>query len=516
MKTPVIMPARAALTAISILLFSAACPGAALPAPNAVPVDIFAMSLCPHAVRAENELITAISGFGPQVDLRFYFIGYESAGLEHYRFQSMHGPAEVAENMRQVCAFRLDSRHARKYVLERNKDINNPDGWRKASAAAGLDAAALEDCADGPTGAKWYSENLSTAKSRGVGSSPTIEIGGKPYTGPRTRSAFARTVCDAAQARGLKAPGFCAKLPPVPAAGGAQSGCVAAAFSIRIVTEKDCALCRPTLAGPLQQKYPAATISVLDAASAEGRMLIKKHGAATLPLYVLDSGVEKDPRFSPLSEFFARSGEDYIIHPGPGTYLPVVQLGRERIPRRLDLFFESLSPVSAQSALEFLAALKGAAGDLAISWHFVVQEAAPEAPETEPGRRPGHASAAELGRVSPPGALVSAGGPDEIAEDALQLCLFKYAPSILGAYLNCRYQSPADLKRSPSCLPHPGKRVTACVTEGEGMALLRKDAELARALDVQAPALLWENRYGPLRWSDVDWRRLISGGKDAK
>ena len=45
---------------------------------------------------------------------------------------------------------------------------------------------------------------------------------------------------------------------------------------------------------------------------------------------------------------------------------------------------------------------------------------------------------------------------------------------------------------------------------GEGRGLLRQDARLARELGInESVAILWENRYGPFGWHEVDWKALL-------
>ena len=101
-------------------------------------------------------------------------------------------------------------------------------------------------------------------------------------------------------------------------------------------------------------------------------------------------------------------------------------------------------------------------------------------------------------------------GEAEIAEDIRQLCVFQHKP--IGEffnYLSCRNQNLADLQQGPRCLK-PDAEVKLCIEGGEGQKLLRQDARLAAELELsRAPTFLWENRYGPNGFNDVDWRNLL-------
>ena len=90
----------------------------------------------------------------------------------------------------------------------------------------------------------------------------------------------------------------------------------------------------------------------------------------------------------------------------------------------------------------------------------------------------------------------------------MQACLFQYASfSDFMTYLNCRYYNTADSARAAACLKPEGK-IKECIEGGEGEKFLRADARLAAELELKAPALMLENRYGPFMWGSVDLKVL--------
>ena len=283
-----------------------------------------------------------------------------------------------------------------------------------------------------------------------------------------------------------------------------------------MVTEKSCALCKPTLLDNLPLLHPGANIQVLDAASKEGRELIALHGAKTLPLYVLDAKVENDASFArllPVAYYKSQGG--YLIRHGPTNFSPAVQLDRKRRPRHLDLFVESFDGPSVQAEGDFVKFLldnEKNIKDLTFSVHFVTQEsiAAKGAAPSAPAGAVRSASLAELGGA--PGSPLSPRGELEIQEDLRQLCLFQRSPiGTFLTYLGCRNRNLNDSQGWKACLP-PEADIKACVEGKEGLDLLRQDARLARELDItRAPVFLWENRYGPFGFNEVDWRSLLLG-----
>ncbi|MBI4422781.1 MAG: hypothetical protein HY554_03590 [Elusimicrobia bacterium] len=288
-------------------------------------------------------------------------------------------------------------------------------------------------------------------------------------------------------------------------------------FEIRIVTEEACKFCEPTLADDMARLHPGAKIRSLDHQSKEGRELLERHQARTLPVYVLDAAVEQDPNFQRLLPVaYYKSQGSYLIRHGPTNFYPNVQLDRKRTPRHLDLFFESLSGSSAQAEADFMRFLiqnEAALKDLTFSIHFLATESLMEkaAPAAQ-GPSIRTASLAELPREADRAALTTARGEAEVQEDIRQLCLFQHSGiGTYFTYLNCRNKNLADPEQADRCL-QPGERVRRCMDSGEGKRLLLQDARLAKELALdRAPVLLWENRYGPFAFNETDWRSLLLG-----
>jgi hypothetical protein len=371
-------------------------------------------------------------------------------------------------------------------------------------------------------------ENIKAHQERKAFSSPTIDVDGKPYQGARSQRAFGEALCGALKAKGLQADA-CKDLSKFPGdAGGSAAGAAgncgnagaAAApaapveFGVAILADKSCTVCGPTLEEALKRQHPAAKFKTVDAASPEGAAMAKEYGVQALPFYVLDKGVEKDPNFNALlDQFYAKSGAGYVVKSGPATFRPQVQLARTRMPNHLDIFVESLSPFAAQAELEFIRHLeKAELKDVTLSFHFITEEGVKA--ESKPGAPSGETRSASLKEAkapAPQGALMAGRGEAELQEDLRQACLFQNAPmGVFLSYLDCRNQNLADPNRGGACL-QADEKIKACISGGEGERILRRDARLVRELDLNTTvSILWENRYGPFGWNEVDWKKLVS------
>lgn len=130
-------------------------------------LEVFVMSQCPYGVRALNAVKEVLDAI-PSVDFHVNYIADGNVD----NLSSMHGQAEVDEDIRELCAIKLYGKNNKfmDYVLCRNKNIRSAD-W-KSCAVNGIDAAAMEKCIN-EEGKKLLADNLKIAKGLEIGASPT-------------------------------------------------------------------------------------------------------------------------------------------------------------------------------------------------------------------------------------------------------------------------------------------------------------------------------------------------------
>ena len=508
-----------------------------------VPVDLYVMSQCPFGVNAEKVIFPSVKSLEPFVELRLHFIGTPQPSPDGDRkktqFTSLHGASEVAENLRQLCAKRHFPNKYLDYILERNVNVHDAN-WQNAASKVGLDVNVIEQCSQGEEGTTLWLEDLKAVQARGASASPTIDINGSPYTGPRGLRSITLALCQALQGRGISTPEACGKaeaMPPdpVPAAGGGCGGQAAGAggmpagagptggalapsplvFTIRVVADSRCPACRLSFLDSLKQFYPKAEISALDVDSKAGGALIQQVKAQHLPLYVLDKKVEETANFPRLKSLYLPMGDVYVVRPDVAE--PRVHLNRTVRPHHLDLFVNSLAPVTPAVESELLQFFHDTdQADLTFSIHFVVGEAAQASAERRPDTPAGTVRAAavnELAAVTP-GPIVSAGGEAELKENLRQACLFQHASmGEFFKYLMCRSQDLNNASLGDTCLAM-GDAIKTCLEGPEGQNLLRADADWSRSLGIKSgPVVLWENRYGPFGFYELDSLESLVKGK---
>jgi glutaredoxin len=138
-------------------------------------LELFVMSQCPYGAKALIATNDLADHFGKDLNLEVHFIGN---GTES-SLQSMHGPGEVDEDVRELCArehYKKDNQFM-KYLACRSKDPRNPQ-WQPCAKEAGMDEAVIQQCFDGD-GKKLLAQDFAVAQSLNIGASPTFIANGR-------------------------------------------------------------------------------------------------------------------------------------------------------------------------------------------------------------------------------------------------------------------------------------------------------------------------------------------------
>lgn len=135
-------------------------------------LELFMMSQCRFAAERVIQVRDLLQTLGP-VDLSIEYIGevHPARGLS-----SMHGPDEVAEDLRQICAARHYKARQQflRYVACRSADYRSSD-WRACTGkSTGIDASLLQRCAEGAEGKSLLEASFRRSEQLGIGASPTF------------------------------------------------------------------------------------------------------------------------------------------------------------------------------------------------------------------------------------------------------------------------------------------------------------------------------------------------------
>ncbi|MBO0939502.1 T9SS type A sorting domain-containing protein [Fibrella sp. HMF5335] len=145
-------------------------------------VELFVMSQCPFGVQAETALIPLLDEFGSRLHFQLYYIVAPAAPSSLQPYRSLHGPTEVAENVRQlVIADRFPARWLA-YLAARATNYQTDD-WQQAARQVGLDVAEVTQLTQQETAQDRLARHSQQTQARQVRSSPSLFLDGERYDG---------------------------------------------------------------------------------------------------------------------------------------------------------------------------------------------------------------------------------------------------------------------------------------------------------------------------------------------
>ncbi|MEW5800531.1 MAG: DsbA family protein [bacterium] len=158
-------------------------------------LELFVMSYCPFAIRAEKAMEKVMAELGSKLDLQVYFIAQSkdakadskapesgSASQLADSFSSLHGPQEVEEDFRQVLIQKYFPGKLLPYLNLRNQNIKTTD-WKECATKAGIDLKKMEGLIAARENQQAFKENLTRAQVMNIHASPTLFINNVRYQG---------------------------------------------------------------------------------------------------------------------------------------------------------------------------------------------------------------------------------------------------------------------------------------------------------------------------------------------
>lgn len=450
--------------------------------PGAVKVELFVMSQCPYGVQAEDAFAEVVEKLGPDLDLRFEYIG--SIG-EGGALESMHGPPEVMGNLVQVCAMAQSPKWF-EFVQCQNKDWKHVDtNWKSCAQQVGIDAEALEKCATGEEGKKLLSASYAKANAKGAQGSPTIHIGGQDYQGGRDPQSLMRAICSSY-------PGAKPK--------GCDGVAELAKVNVTILSDKRCGADCDTarLEGQVRSVVAKPVLATLDYSSPEGRALYDAVPGSQLPAVILDRTLDDDEAAKAAFERggLKQIGEHRVLSVGEWSPACADDKGceleackkklfcRAETPKKLEVFVMSQCPygvIGLDAMREVLDNFKKHGETIDFAVHFI-----------------GSGSADNLQSMH---------GQPEVDEDIREACAAKHYAKDLKFmdYVWCRNKSIQDGNWQACTGGSTGidtQTMTKCFEGSEGKELLARSFAFSNELGIGGSPTWLAN--GKHQFSGVD------------
>ena len=133
-------------------------------------LDLFVMSRCPFGIKALNSMKEVLTNFKGEIDFHIHYIGTKRANGS---LSSMHGPKEVEEDKRALCAMKHYPKNYQymDYIWCRNKNPRSDD-WKRC-ATGRIRASRIARCVKRGEGTRLLTESFKTAEDLGIDASPT-------------------------------------------------------------------------------------------------------------------------------------------------------------------------------------------------------------------------------------------------------------------------------------------------------------------------------------------------------
>jgi hypothetical protein len=173
------------------------------PVKSARPVaDLYVMSFCPYGTQAETGMGPVVDLLKSKADIRIRYITTIS-GTTADSVDSLHGPVEAQEDLRQICINKYYPDQFWSYIKTFNEQCY--PSWRNATAlescqqntlaTLSLDSARIDTCASGAEGITLLKADEAAATSNRATASPMLFINGVLYSGTRTPEAYKQAIC---------------------------------------------------------------------------------------------------------------------------------------------------------------------------------------------------------------------------------------------------------------------------------------------------------------------------------
>ena len=145
-------------------------------------VELFVMSYCPYAVDAEKELLPFFSKYTDAIDFKLRFIVNKKARSadgtdKDPEFTSLHGEAELIENLRQIVIAELYPDQFFDYLLCRADHLK--EAWTLCAKKVGLDTQKITSMVEMPEMRRRLLQDFHRSGGLGIRSSPTLVIDGR-------------------------------------------------------------------------------------------------------------------------------------------------------------------------------------------------------------------------------------------------------------------------------------------------------------------------------------------------
>lgn len=509
------------LKAIAISIITAALPLFSAEEAKVINIDLFVMSMCPYGIQAQNTILPILKDMHGKVNLNIFFIAtenakqnseakvkeaaepqdsaknqnacYDTGEQTNGKFSSLHGDPEITEDIRQLVILKYYKDKYIDYLLLRNKDVRGSDAVQ-IMKSIGIDADYVENLVKTEDGEKLLSENIKEAEKRKINASPTMFVNNVLIDDAITANRLIRNLCkytDMVACADLPICGSdndCAQRPNMitacinPEAKDAQ--CVYGDdIPVKITVVNDSlipALHPEAIVAMMKNYFPSAAIMDIDYKSEDGKKLIERYSVDFLPAIIVEEKVEDSVRFPKIAQFMRKAEDSYIFK--NEYFANRYYFKRPLKNSALELFVNSMSQ-NAVRLENFL--LADNRYSFTINYNVSVTKKRND--ENQLLMSKDENGDYKLAKVDYRYDLKSELGKEDIYEDISQLCISKYNPELVRAYLRCftnNFSSDVSRNNCKEFILPDSQKISNCAKDADGIEMLAKNAAYGKNIGI--------------------------------
>lgn len=179
-------------------------PAQNVPKQDSVKVEMFTMSYCPYGNQAESGVIPVARLLGKKIAIEPHYVIYENyqgGGADYClakgKYCSMHGIAEVNQDVRELCLYKYQPAKFWDYLEKVNTNCtvqNIETCWESEAKSLGINTSQIKTCLT-KEAETLLAKEVELDKKYNVTGSPAVFINGTEYQGGRAPEDYKTAFC---------------------------------------------------------------------------------------------------------------------------------------------------------------------------------------------------------------------------------------------------------------------------------------------------------------------------------
>ncbi|MGB9736292.1 MAG: DsbA family protein [bacterium] len=296
-------------------------------------LNLYVMSHCPFGIRAENVILSFLSNFDNQLKLHVYYIVSKQGD---HNFTSLHGPAELDEDLHQIAIQELYNDKFYSYLLCYNNTMNRDECLKDNK----INKNEIDEFVKSGQAEKILNQDFSTTEKLGINASPTLYIDSKRYDGPIQPEHIIRAVCSS-----VPNLTYCKTLkPPVDVHVTLLVGGWDNIYHPNLIRES------------LDNFFYKANVDIINAGTQQGRALAEKYNLKEVPAIIFSNNITMTTTFDQIKTRLKKINDAFVDQLDDLGYRHLIDMPTKQ--NEMIMFIDVTDKASVNAGVSVLRLLK--------------------------------------------------------------------------------------------------------------------------------------------------------------